>query len=529
MYYRTSINEYNECSGRGMCSIAPNISSFQEVMMTILRVTAYYIIKLETLGINCSNDKDKIIYSLSNLISNTIYSDEQLLELIVTNYNNLIRLKRKYTSKSKSNGFETRYIKLPLKLTENMGLSDILSTGERILYAKNNKMSNMQKCYSEILFVVIKSVALSIVKLSDYDTEIETAKDILINSLNIFNSGRNTLSKLKKHITELTSEDLKLWISRKKAQQSTYGKISETKVSLSTKPGKAILVSGSSLKDLYKLLINTENENIDVYTHGDLIIAHSFEKFKKFRHLKGNFGSSNESCIIDFATFPGPILLTRHSAQNLEYLIRGRIYTTELIAPKGVTLINRNDFSPLIKAAYNSKGFTHGKVLPPITIGYNTSEIENKFEQLRINISTKKIKHLLLLGMSNYSSEQAQYFNELLENITDEVFVISFSFGNNLKNIMHLDIANNFPQQLAILEMLFEKIPVTSENITFFLTKCDANALSIMISLKQQGAKRIYLSSCPPTIINPSVLNSFMQEYKINAMTIAKEDLKKII
>ena len=44
MFYNASNNyEYNDCVAMGACSISPNISSMQEVMMILLRQIAYYL------------------------------------------------------------------------------------------------------------------------------------------------------------------------------------------------------------------------------------------------------------------------------------------------------------------------------------------------------------------------------------------------------------------------------------------------------------------------------------------------------
>lgn len=519
MYYKNTDIEYNGCSGRGMCSIAPNISSFQEVMITVLRIIAYYIIKLEQIKIDCADIKQNLIESLSNLITSTVYTDEQLLDLIVKNYGRLLNLKHSYIAACKKENIPAKNPKIPFTLKSDTGLSGILGAGQRMINDKNKGLNTDLKCYSELLLVVIKSVSLSLVKLFDYEIFEPSAQNLIIEALNLYNSGRISIPKYKNYIAKLADIDSQLWMTRKSAQLKTFGKISQTDVSFSASKGKAILVSGSSLADLYSLLESAQGESVDIYTHGDLLIAHAFEKFKKFKNLKGHFGSTADDCVLDFAIFPGPVVLTRHSSQNIEYLIRGRLFTTESPAPKGVTLIKDNDFSGVFKAAYKAKGFSKGKNKPRVTVGYNSDELLKKIDSLSKKLKSKKIKNLLLFGISNYSKEQAEYFDKLLSTAPDDTFVISFSYKNNSKNLIHINIANNFPQQLAVLEMLFEKISLKNNKLVIFLTKCDTNTLSIMINLKQQGAKNMYLSTCPPTIINPAVMKTFMNLYSIKAMS----------
>ena len=77
-----------------------------------------------------------------------------------------------------------------------------------------------------------------------------------------------------------------------------------------------------------------------------------------------------------------------------------------------------------------------------------------------------------------------------------------------------------------VLHKIFEKIPVNSDKLVFFLTKCDMNSLSNIINLKNNGAKNIFLSDCPPTVINPAVLRAFAKAFEIKNITNPKDDMK---
>ena len=528
-YNRSNLFEYNECIGRGMCSIFPTISSFQEVMLIIFRTMSYYILKLEKIGENCDKIKIHVIDGISNLISTTGYSDEQLLSLIISNYNDLIKVRKMYSQMCKTKSITCKDIKLTLKLTPNMGLSDVLTLGHRFISSKNQKMSSTQKCYSELLFVAVKSVSLSLVKLLDYNLSDNEAIDNILDSLTLFNFSVFPVNKAKILISKLAESDLRLWKLREKAQRDTFGEISQTKVSFSTEPGKAILVSGSSLIDLKNILDYSKDEKIDIYTHGDLLIAHSFENFRHYKNLKGHFGTSSDNCVLDFATFPGAILLTKHATQNIEFLIRGRLFTTDDIAPKGVVSIADNDFLPVIKAANAAKGFSKGRKKDSVLVGFDYNELNKKIDLIASDLNSGKIRHIFVFGMSNFSMEESDYFNNFLKNMPKDCFALSFSYHCDCDNLLYINIANNFPLQLNVLDMLFAKIPVKSPKLTCFLTKCDSNTISVMVSLKQQGAKNIYLSNCPPTIINPAVMASFMKLYSIKPITNAQNDLNDIL
>ena len=58
-------------------------------------------------------------------------------------------------------------------------------------------------------------------------------------------------------------------------------------------PGKCILVSGHDLHVLHSLLKATEGTGINVFTHGEMLPAHSYPELAKFTHLVGHFGGAS--------------------------------------------------------------------------------------------------------------------------------------------------------------------------------------------------------------------------------------------
>lgn len=73
---------------------------------------------------------------------------------------------------------------------------------------------------------------------------------------------------------------------------SRYGTPEPTEVSMTPEEGKCLLVSGHDMKDLHAVLEQTEGTGVNVYTHGEMLPAHSYPGLKKFKHLKGNYGGA---------------------------------------------------------------------------------------------------------------------------------------------------------------------------------------------------------------------------------------------
>ena len=115
-----------------------------------------------------------------------------------------------------------------------------------------------------------------------------------------------------------------------------------------------------------------------------MMLANTFPAFKQYKNLKGQYGQGMENCLLDFATFPGPIILTRHSLYNVEHLYRGQLYTTDFAYSKGVIPIKDENYAPVIEASLNSKGFKTGKQCETVSIGYDydktIQEIKEKLD-----------------------------------------------------------------------------------------------------------------------------------------------------
>lgn len=525
MFYNSSDSfEFNDCVSRGACSVSPYISSMQEIMFILLRQISYYILKLKNFGIEKENIIHDIMFQLAFIDSLKDLSEAQVLELFSKQYTNLVKTRKEYLKLCKENNITCEDLKNLLKFSAKTNLSSILKRGDKEFLQKYKRLGLNEKYYSEILSGVMKSVCVNWINLQDYGSYAKFASDSVLNSLNLFNSTRVLPQKIKLYIDELAKYDVELLKEINKKQTEKFGEIQLTSVSTSTTPNKAVMVSGSNLNDLKTLLDAVKTEEIDVYTNGNLLIAHAFPLFKEYKNLKGHFGSGVFNTILDFATFPGAILLTRNETQNIEYLYRGRLFTTDKVSAQGVVKIENNDFLPLINSAIEAKGFAKGQTRKEEIIGFNEDELYSELDK----IIEKNPEKLFIIGPSNLSVDKMDYFKKFFCSMPENTFAISFAYNPEKENVLHINIGNDYAVLYNILQIIFQKFPINSEKLAFFLTKCDVNSLSNIINLKNNGAKDIFLSDCPPLVINPAVLKAFNKLYNINEITTPKQDLEKL-
>ena len=111
------------------------------------------------------------------------------------------------------------------------------------------------------------------------------------------------------------------------ANTGAYGTPAPTKVRITPVAGKAILVSGHDLRDLAAILEATKDKGINVYTHGEMLPAHSYPKLHAYPHLAGNYGGAWQNQQQEFAAFPGAIVMTSNCLIEPSALYRNRIFT----------------------------------------------------------------------------------------------------------------------------------------------------------------------------------------------------------
>lgn len=527
-YYNYKPDDNSICISKGICSAAPDITALQEVMLVMLRALSYYVIKLELLGAKNERIKIDMAYNIVYLSTLQEYTDEQVLQIINGLFSNLMNTEKIYKTICKEKGITFEKYNSPIRFENNMDLNKLIGEGEKVYRNKFKSLDNVIKNYAEILLSIVKSLSFLAVELDDNQSCDSDELNEIIRALNIYNQRSISEEKLRKLIYELSDLNAELMFKLNGIKRDKFGEIQKKEVSQSTEKGKAILVSGNNLAELEETLQNVRDKDINVYTNGNLLIAHAYSKFNEYENLKGHFGNGVETSVLDFATFPGAILLTKNEAHNIEYLYRGRLFTTDELPPRGVAKLAAENLEPLIEGAMSTKGFARAHNRAPVTVGFDINEVDKKFDEIAAKLIDGTYQYLFIIGLANPTASLDEYFNNFFKAKPENSAVISFSYTSKCDNIYSINVANDYSLATMLLFRLFEKVPIDSPKVTLFLTKCDNSAFAGMIRLSHRGAKNIFMSNCQPNIMNPATLKAFKKFYNINNMTTATADIKRI-
>lgn len=530
--YQTIPQENDECLTRGICPVNPTLSFLQEVLLLYIKELSFYLLKLKDFGVTNDTIKNTITYVIFNIITNAEYNQEQFQETISKLDEEIEQSKALYENFCEKNQEGAQFVKTYFKRGKKFSMTDAIKKGEKYFLKKTGNFTPIQKDLFDIMLFLVKSIGLKIVEAQRLGSEYDDAYYATLTILNAMNLNINEFSeeKAKEEIKKTIEIYYDIVGQVFNSQKEIYGELSQTEVSFSTEIGKSVLVSGSDFKKLEMVLKATENTQINVYTHGlEMLMAHAFPKLRSHPNLKGHFGAGLDTSLIDFASFPGAILMTKASTQKVEYLYRGRLYTLDHIAPPGVVKIKDMNFEPLIKSALDSKGFVFAQQKPPIKVGFSEKDVMKKIDEIFDKLTNNEIKHLYIVGLLNYPTFNKQYFDTLFELIPKDCYSIALCCHHGAENIYHLDAFYDYSLIYQILKELKERVKLNEANISVFLTKCDKHTISNLLYLKNIGIKNVYTCKCPPNLINPTLINTLKEHFGIMEITDPVADIRQTL
>lgn len=529
--YQTFTTEYDECVSKGLCSINPVLSSLQEVILLHLKELSFYLLKLKEYGVTNNQVKEIFIDVLTGIIVNAEYNQEQFQDIIYKLDYNIEQAKILYKNFCESAGEKAQSVKLYFKHSKELSLSNAIKKGEKYFIKKNQTFTPKQKGYFDIMLILAKSMCLKIIELQRLDLEHDSAYYAVLRMLNRLNFSDFSEDLIKKEIDEFIKVYYNTVMQIFNKQIEHYGEIGFSEVSFSTVPGKAILVSGTDFKKLENVLKAVEGTEINVYTHGlEMLMSHAFPKLRSHPNLKGHFGLGLETSLMDFAEFPGAILMTKATLFRPEYLYRGRLFTLDPIAPSGIIRLKENNYEPLIKSALEGKGFVNGRQKIPMKVGFEEKQFDEEINKIIEKMQKNEIKHLFIIGLLNApNAPYRQYFEQFFELLPKDCYAISLCCDIKKENVFHLDSFYGYYFFFKVLEKFQQKIDINQASISVFLTRCDKNTISNLLYLKHIGIKNIYMCKCPPTLINPVIIETLHESFDIKELSTAKEDLERIL
>ncbi|EST58081.1 hydroxylamine reductase [Proteus hauseri ZMd44] len=329
-----------------------------------------------------------------------------------------------------------------------------------------------------------------------------------------------------------------------KGETQAYGNPTPVTVNVRPVAGKAILISGHDLKDLQMLLEQTEGKGINVYTHGEMLPAHGYPELKKYKHLVGNYGSGWQNQQIEFAKFPGPVLMTSNCIIDPNVGNYGdRIWTRSIVGWPGVKHITGDDFSEMIAQAQSLEGFPYNEIEHLITVGFGRETLLNAADTVIDLVSQKKLRHVFLVGGCDGSRGERSYYTDLAREIPQDCLIMTLACGKYRFNKLDFGTLEGLPRLLDVGQCndaysaimlavnLAEKLGcgVNDLPLSLILSWFEQKAIVILLTLLSLGVKNIYTGPTAPAFLTDNLLAVLNEKFGMRSITTPEQDLKDIL
>lgn len=518
--------ECDDCSIKGICSLSPVAAAMKSVIFAFLQELAFYIIRVRAFGGRNEKIKKSFIETFSFLISNSEYAQESLNTVINDVLDTLALVKELYQELCKKSNSPVKYYKTQIKLNKNFTITDVIKQGHKYTNRFKQSFNQEQRNGFDVILIILKSICLYLVELQGLDVDIDNYYLELLSAVETHSFEGITNEQIIEYMKKIAKLDYELINMLYEARQEKYGKFIQSNVLTSHKTGKAILVSGTDMKEMEILLEATKDKGIDVYTHGQMITAHALPKLKAYPHLVGHYGKGFEAYITDFSSFPGSVFLTKLSLFRVESLYRGGIFTTDKIVSSGMSRITDYDFEPLIKSALMAEGFEEESPYECIKVGFFEDELNKSFDDLTEKIKDKKIKNIFIVGVSDKTHSQKEYLEKFFSLINNDSFIFSFTGIKEKENILFILVDYTFPLVYKLLNIVLPLKEKFSLKVNMLFARCEPHTLPNLMYIKSLEVDKIYFSTCSPNLFNPALVDYILEQFDIRKYTSPEADFK---
>ena len=333
------------------------------------------------------------------------------------------------------------------------------------------------------------------------------------------------------------------------ANTGAYGhpEITSVNIGVGTRPG--ILVSGHDLKDFEELLLQTEGQDIDVYTHSEMLPANYYPAFKKFSHFHGNYGSSWWHQAEEFEAFHGPILMTTNCIVTPRESYKTKMFTTGMAGFPGCPHIadrnsgGKKDFSALIAEAKKSQP---PKELETGTIvgGFAHHQVFALADKVVAAVKSGAIKKFVVMAGCDGRHKERSYFTEVAEALPSTSVILTAGCAKYRYNKLNLGDIGGIPRvldagqcndsySLAVIALKLKEIfgaeDVNDLPIAFDIAWYEQKAVAVLLALLALGFKNIRLGPTLPAFLSPNVVEVLVKNFNIMGTTTVEADVAMIM
>lgn len=479
--YFKNIAEKNSCQLSGACTIHPSVNALYEVLLSQIREISFYLVKLKEFGITNKLATAEAVEALSIFLINTSFNKEKYLNLVKRLQYLKVKIKEKYLSYCSERELPCEIINTNLEIDEKTTISDLIKYFE----SRQKSSDIIKQRLFELITLLAKLAAINVVKIKKLEIDNNEYDFEILRFFALTNGYSIRNEKIKRRINEFSSVSFEIKEKLYELYNKRYGSKEDANINIEPAKGHSILISGNDIDELENLLKTLEDykpkEQVNVYTHGALFMAHFYPYFKNNRFLKGHLGTDNAQ--YDFSIFPGAILITQNFIQKIDTLYKGEIFSNKIISFERVFDIKNNDYNPVIEASLELEGFIEEQNKKEIKVEYDIDNVKNIINDFNDD------KVVIIAGKKDENKFLDEYKNT---------------------KIIHL----NCPPEMDLLLETVKSLKEKNAKISVFFTQCDFENLCGLFAILNLGVE-IYLANCSYALMNPHVIEALKNDFNV--------------
>ncbi|MBI4848823.1 MAG: hydroxylamine reductase [Nitrospirae bacterium] len=526
------------CIKIGACGKKSDVAALQDLLVYALKGLSLYAVEGRTAGIVDRKVDEFAVSALFSTLTNVNFDPERFVTLI----NECVELREALKKKIQSAMGNTEFSEEAAAFVPAKIIGEMVKQGAAVTITPNEVNADVASLEQTTLYG-LKGIAAYA-----YHAQVLGRKDDAVYAY-VHEALRSMLNK------ELTLENwveialkcgevnLKAMELLDAANTGTYGHPVPTAVPLGAIKGKAILVSGHDLQDLEVILKQTEGKGINIYTHGEMLPTHGYPELKKYPHFYGHYGTAWQNQHMEFAKFPGAIVMTTNCLQKPHDSYRKNVFTCGLVGWPGVTHISGRDFSPAIARALELPGFTADTPGKTVMTGFARNAVMGVADKVIEGVKSGAIRHFFLVAGCDGAKPGRNYYTEFVEKVPKDCVVLTLACGKfrffdkdlgdigGIPRLLDIGQCNDAYSAIQIALALSKafNVGVNELPLSMVLSWYEQKAVAILLTLLYLGIKDIRLGPTLPSFLTPNVLDFLVQNYNIKPIKTPDEDLSEIL
>jgi hydroxylamine reductase len=312
------------------------------------------------------------------------------------------------------------------------------------------------------------------------------------------------------------------------AHTERLGTPTPTTVYEGTKAGPGILVTGHDMADLVDLLDQSAGHGVNIYTHGEMLPAHSYPKLRAYPHLAGHYGGAWQKQKTEFSRFTGPVVATTNCILIPWDAYKDRLFTTRVTAVPGGKRLKTNDFSAVIEMAKQCQPLPDNKV-GESTIGFHHSVITGLADKIVAAVKSGEIKQFFLIGGCEGAEPGRNYFSEFARATPKESVIMTLGCGKyrirdhdygtvaGLPRLLDMGQCNDAYGAIQVALALAGAFDcgVNDLPLTIILSWFEQKAVAVLLTLLHLGVTGIRIGPAAPAFLSPAVMKILQEKYDL--------------